>query len=196
MALMLLNSKEIFNSLSQNGFLLYEKEDNIYTMVDLKCKSFAMFDCTNLLATVYTYPGKLFTFDKKDLDYYIKYLKKDIVVLPSISNITNDLDPDYKIQESSDMEFHPFKNDLSKLQGLSDWILLENGDAVRYYLYIDYNLYGSRAAYVSKSARIRIKDNQWLTVGDRSSDYGMSLANLKACDDMLIKLGFNIQGKL
>ena len=50
--------------------------------------------------------------------------------------------------------------------------------------------YGSRAAYVSKSARVRIKDNQWKTVGSRSSDYGLSLDNLLACDEELIKLGF------
>ena len=40
------------------------------------------------------------------------------------------------------------------------------------------------------SPPVRIKDNQWKTVGGRSSDYGLSIDNLLACDEELIKLGF------
>lgn len=191
MALTLLQYKEISNALMQPCFVLYEEDIKTYSFIDLKCKVFATFNTEYILATIHTQPGKLYDYEEKDLSNFLRNYKKNIVILPTVLSTTNNLPDNYKMTEI--IIEHPLNTACNVLSGLSKWMLLDNGDAVRYYLYTNYTLYGSRAAYVSKSARIRIKDNQWLTVGHRSSDYGMSLDNLQACDDMLIKLGFNLK---
>lgn len=191
MAIPTLSVPDLFNCFTQSGHLIYEINIDVYTFVDEKSRSFATFDFKHNICALYNEPGVLFRFNSKDFEYALKDHQTHIYTIESLNDNSNSLEPNYQCNEKG--EIHPANKETKKFFNLTDWILLENGDAVRYYIHSNTNLYGSRAAYVSKSARIRIKDNQWLTVSGRSSDYGLCLENLLACDEELIKLGYHIK---
>ena len=188
MAISNISLPNLFNCFVQLGHLIYEINLDIYTFVDLKSNTFATFDFRHNLCTVYNEPGILYRFKKDDFNHALEKYKKHVYKIEELNDTSNSMKPGTRFEEKG--HTHPNNYQIPALEGLTNWVLLECGDAVRYYNYCDNNLYGSRAAYVSKSARIRVKDNQWKTVGGRSSDYGLSLDNLLACDEELIKLGF------
>ena len=179
---------DLSNCFMQTGHIIHETDLNLYTFVDKKSNTFAVFDLKHNLCTVYNRPGRAYQFATKDFDYALDKYKPHVYTIKELNDCNNSMEPDTRLEEKG--HTHPNNYQIPALEGLTNWVLLECGDAVRYYIHCDNNLYGSRAAYVSKSARVRIKDNQWKTVGGRSSDYGLSIDNLLACDEELIKLGF------
>ncbi len=188
MALLKLDLVDLINVFAQCHHIIYEKSTKIYSFVDNTSVTIATFNNLYKLATIYNQPGIMFLFNNQDLEHYIKKIKPIIYHIDELSNNTNSLSPNYRMDDLK--QTHPNNYQFPTIEGLSAWTLLDCGDAVRYYVHCDTNLYGSRAAYISKSARVRVRDNQWETVGGRSSEYGLDIDNMKACDEELIKLGF------
>lgn len=93
---------------------------------------------------------------------------------------------------NNDITPHPLADDQHVFQSLSPWVLVDGYCAMRYKLNEDPNTYGSRVAFVEKTARVRLltEEEDWVVV-NKSSDYGMSEESLKACDDKLLELGFS-----
>lgn len=86
---------------------------------------------------------------------------------------------------------HPLADQQKTFETLSPWILVDGYCAMRYKLGEDPSVYGSRVAFVEKTARVRLltEDEQWEVV-NKSSDYGMSEESLEYCDNKLTQLGF------
>ena len=89
------------------------------------------------------------------------------------------------------IEPHPLADEQRVFESLSPWVLVDSYCAMRYKVGEDPNTYGSRVAFVEKTARVRLltEDEQWESV-NKSSEYGLCEESLQACDDKLTELGF------
>lgn len=158
MAISDISIPNLFNCFAQLGHIIYEINLDLYTFVDLKSNSFATFDFRHNLCTIYNKPGILFRFNKKDFQHALKTYKKHVYNIEDLEDCCNSMEYNTRLEDKG--AIHPNNYKTKALEGLTNWVLLDCGDAVRYYIHCDNNLYGSRAAYISKSARVRIKDNQ------------------------------------
>lgn len=93
-------------------------------------------------------------------------------------------------------EVHPLSHLTVKFKDLSDWIWMPDCEcAMRISKGDNPARYGSRVAYIEKTARVLIDNNDnWESV-NKSSDRGMSQDSLAACDLKLIELGYELESE-
>ena len=89
------------------------------------------------------------------------------------------------------IEPHPLANTQKVFESLSPWVLVDGYCAMRYRVGEDPEVYGSRVAFIEKTARVRLltEEEQWEAV-NKDSEYGLCEESLIACDIKLTELGF------
>lgn len=91
---------------------------------------------------------------------------------------------------NNEIEVHPHADKMIEFDMLSPWVLVDGYCAMRFIKGDNPLRYGSRVAFVEKTARVLIdNDDNWETVY-KSSDYGMSQTSLEECDKKLMELGY------
>lgn len=91
---------------------------------------------------------------------------------------------------NNEIESHPHADKMMNFDMLSPWVLVDGYCAMRFIKGDNPLRYGSRVAFVEKTARVLIdNDDNWHPV-HKSSDYGMSQTSLEECDKKLMELGY------
>lgn len=89
----------------------------------------------------------------------------------------------------NEYDVHPLADQMKEFESLSPWILVDGYCAMRHIKGDNPSRYGSRVAFIEKTARVHLGDDKWEPV-NKSSDFGMSVNSLEECDKLLTKLGY------
>ena len=120
MSILAISFADLSNCFMQTGHIIHETDLNLYTFVDKKSNTFAVFDLKHNLCTVYNRPGRAYQFATKDFDYALDKYKPHVYTIKELNDCNNSMEPDTRLEEKG--HTHPNNYQIPALEGLTNWV--------------------------------------------------------------------------